>query len=262
MSRSRNKTGPDRISVEPYTGFAAIYDRIMIGVDYEGWADYIESLLQEFGLRPSAVVDLACGTGSSTLPFAARGYRVSGIDLSGPMLELAQAKAAAAALPVEFHRMDLRALELTQRFDLAVLFQDGLNYLLTDEELLQAFTGVRALLLPGGFFIFDLTRPSLRNSSEQPSVYWHEEEGFTLVWESRYRRETATWALFLTVFISETGGLYRKYREQHREKDHPPETVEKLLAEAGLTLLGVHPTYRLDPAWDGEAKLTFVARRG
>ncbi|NMD42542.1 MAG: class I SAM-dependent methyltransferase [Firmicutes bacterium] len=262
MSTRANRAGPEREIAAPYSGYAAIYDRIMVGVDYEGWVDYVEALLQPYGCKPTAVLDLACGTGSSTLPFAARGYRVSGIDLSGPMLELAQAKAAAAALPVEFHRMDLRALELTQRFDLAVLFQDGLNYLLTDEELLQAFTGVRDLLLPGGFFIFDLTRPSLRNSSEQPSVYWYEEEGFTLVWESRYHRETATWALFLTVFISETGGLYRKYREQHREKDHLPETVEKLLAEAGLTLLGVHPTYRLDPARDGEAKLTFVARRG
>lgn len=262
MNQSVNKeAGAERTALEPYRGYAAIYDRIMVGVDYEGWVDYIEAILRPFGRMPSAVVDLACGTGSSTLPFAARGYRVTGIDLSPPMLELARSKAEAAGLPVDFKQMDLRSLSLPERFEMAVLFQDGLNYLLTENELRQAFIGVRNLLQPEGFFIFDLTRPSLRNQSEALSIYWAEEEGFTLIWESRYHRETETWALFLTVFISETEGLYRKYQERHQEKDYSSETVEKLLAEAGFALLQLHPTYRLEPARGSEAKLTFVARR-
>ncbi len=258
MSRSRTKAEQ---ALEPYRGYAAIYDRIMVGIDYDGWVDYIETLLQPYGPQPSAVVDLACGTGSSTLPFAARGYRITGIDLSAPMLERARAKAAASALSVDFLQMDLRDLSLRERCGLAVLFQDGLNYLLTEKELLQAFRGVCDLLLPEGFFIFDLTRPSLRNQSEAPSVYWAEEEEYTLVWESRFHRDSATWALSLTIFVSEQEGLYRKYREHHREKDYSPETVEALLEKAGFTLLQILPTYRLEPARGSEPKLTFVARR-
>jgi len=235
MSKSRNKaptTGDT--GMEPYAGFAAVYDQIMAGVDYEGWVDYVESLLQHLGRRPHSLLDLACGTGSSTLPFAARGYRVSGVDRSEEMLQVARAKAVAAGLAVDFYRMDLRALRLPERYDLALLFQDGLNYLLAERELRQAFTGVRKLLLPGGLFIFDLTRPSLRNQSEELSVYWAEEEDYTLIWESRYQRMAETWELFLTVFITEGEGLYRKFQERHREKDYPPETVSRLLEETGF----------------------------
>ncbi|NLA47208.1 MAG: methyltransferase domain-containing protein [Firmicutes bacterium] len=245
--------------MKPYAGFAGIYDRIMEGVDYEGWADYIESLLQRFNRQPRSLLDLACGTGSSSLPFAARGYRVTGLDLSEEMLQVARAKAAAAGLQVNFCRMDLRELRLAEQYDLALLFQDGLNYLLTDKELLQAFSGVRKLLQPGGLFIFDLTRPSLRARNGQPSVYWADEEDFSLIWESRYDKTTETWEVFLTVFEIEEGGLYRKFQERHREKDYPPDLVCRLLEEAGFRLLEIFPTFRLAPSAAGEPKLTFVA---
>ena len=107
-------------------------------------------------------------------------------SLSEAMLRMARDKSAAAGLHVDFYRMDLRELRLPEQYDLALLFQDGLNYLLAEEELLQAFSGVRELLRPGGLFIFDLTRPSLRTQSEQFSVCWADEPEFPLIWESRY----------------------------------------------------------------------------
>ena len=257
MSQVENSTE----TAAPYEGFAAIYDQIMAGVDYEGWADYVESLLRRYGGDPKSVLDLACGTGSSTLPFAARGYRTGGVDLSEAMLRTARGKADAADLAIEFHQGDLRTLKLPWRYDLALLFQDGLNYLLSEKELAEAFTRVFELLHPGGFFIFDLTRPSLRNQSGELSIYWADEEEFTLIWESRFDRAAETWELFLTVFIKEKEGLYRKIQEQHRERDYTPERVKKLLTEAGFTLLDVYPTYRLHPAEGSEPKLTLVARR-
>lgn len=244
---------------QPYEGFAAIYDRLMEGVDYEGWADYVESLLQRFKRRPRSLLDLACGTGSSTIPFAARGYRVAGVDLSEAMLRIARAKAAAAGLQVDFYRMDLRELRLPGPFDLVLLFQDGLNYLLEERELRQAFSGARQLLQPGGLFIFDLTRPSLRPHEGGQSVYWADGGDFTMIWESRYDRASETWEILLTVFQLENGGLYRKFQERHREKDYPPELVSRLLKEEGFKLLEIYPTFRHTPATGTEPKLTFVA---
>lgn len=256
-----NKSGHKTKTAAPYEGFAAIYDQIMAGVDYEGWADYVESLLERHGFKPGSVLDLACGTGSSTLPFSARGYQAGGVDLSEAMLRAARDKAAAAGLAADFLRGDLRSLKLPGRYDLALLFQDGLNYLLSEKELSLAFSGVFDLLHPGGFFIFDLTRPSLRNQSGELSIYWADEKEYTLIWESRFDRAAETWELSLTVFIKEKEGLYRKIQEQHRERDYAPETVKELLNRAGFTPLGIYPTFRLHPAGGSEPKLTLVARR-
>lgn len=133
----------------------------MCGVDYENGADYVEQLLNRFGKKPRLLVDLACVTGSSTLPFAARGYRVGAMDSSEALLQRARLKAKQADLTLKFYLSDLRSFCFGERYDLALLFQEGLNYLLSEAELAEALRRVYDLLLPGGAFIFDLTRPAL-----------------------------------------------------------------------------------------------------
>ncbi len=251
----------DRSGVsDPYSRFAEIYDRLMCGVDYECWADYVEQLLRRFGKKPGSLVDLACGTGSSALPFAARGYRVGAMDSSETMLRQARLKAKQAQLPVQFYLSDLRFFSPAECYDLALLFQDGLNYLLSEAELAEALRRVYDLLLPGGLFIFDLTRPSLRGGDEKRSVSWADDTDYTLIWESFYNHTEAIWEVALTGFYrEEAGAAYRKFQERHREKDFEPKRVLSLLAETGFTLLGLHPSFSLDPAGGSEPKLTFAA---
>ncbi|MFE0516639.1 class I SAM-dependent methyltransferase [Streptomyces sp. NPDC058964] len=78
------------------------------------WADRLGAWLPE---RAADVLDLGCGTGSLSLLAAERGHRVTGVDLSPPMVELARAKLAgrnavflvgdAAAPPVGERRYDV-----------------------------------------------------------------------------------------------------------------------------------------------------------
>src|SRR5260370_31267174 len=72
---------------------------------------------------PGRLLDLGCGTGRLLVALAARGYRVVGVDLSGPMLEAARAKAAAAGADAPLIRAHL--VELTcpapASFDFAAL---------------------------------------------------------------------------------------------------------------------------------------------
>ncbi|MFI6939730.1 trifunctional class I SAM-dependent methyltransferase/NUDIX hydrolase/VOC family protein [Streptomyces sp. NPDC050418] len=58
------------------------------------WASRLAAWLPR---RPSDVLDLGCGTGSLSLLAAEQGHRVTGVDLSAPMAELARAKLGGAA---------------------------------------------------------------------------------------------------------------------------------------------------------------------
>src|SRR5216683_225689 len=60
--------------------------------------------VEEFCPRPGRLLDLGCGTGRLLIPFAQRGYRVLGVDLSAEMLAVAGAKAAAAGVSVRVLR--------------------------------------------------------------------------------------------------------------------------------------------------------------
>lgn len=247
---------------KPYGAFAEIYDRIMGSVDYEAWADYVEALLTKYNKKPESLVDLACGTGSSTLPFARRGYRTAGVDLSAAMLREARQKAAQNNLQVEFFQQDLRCLNLPVRFDLAVLFQDGLNYILNRDELLLAMARIKTILNDGGLFIFDLTRPKLRFAGQNNSCCCAELEELTLIMESSYTGAEDLWSARLTVFQEMEPGLYRKYVEEHREKDYAPELVADLLSKAGFTVPGIYASFSLKQGSDSDQKLTFLAEKG
>lgn len=246
---------------KPYTEFAEIYDRIMSGVDYEAWADYIEQLLEVYGKNPRSLVDLACGTGNSTLPFARRGYRIAGVDISAAMLEVARRKVGRDGYQAGFYEQDLCTLELPDQYDLALLFQDGLNYILSERQLALALAQIFKALNPGGLFIFDLTRPRLRCGQENSGPCLVDQEDLTLILESGYNGKEDLWSSRLTVFQRVENGLFRKFEEKHKEKDHNPDLVVKLLKDTGFVIRGIHPTFGLEPVSGSEQKLTFVTEK-
>ena len=52
--------------MQPYTGFASVYDLFMDNVPYEEWTDYVVHLLKKYGVEQGIVLELGCGTGSMT----------------------------------------------------------------------------------------------------------------------------------------------------------------------------------------------------
>ena len=128
------------------------YDRLMQGIDYEAWVDYIEEIVEHYQGQIGIVADLACGTGNSSFPWAARGYPTFGVDLSAEMLEIARSKAEARRLAITFLNQNICNLRLGLPVDLAVCFQDGFNYIVNTDELQQAFQAVHMNLSPRRLF--------------------------------------------------------------------------------------------------------------
>lgn len=72
-------------------------------------------------LRGSAVVDLACGTGSAALFAAQQGAQVTGVDITTDLLEIGERKARAAGLAVAWRTADAADTGLAAAsFDAAV----------------------------------------------------------------------------------------------------------------------------------------------
>ena len=81
-----------------YQGFAEVYDRLTQDIEYEKWADFLESAFLKFGDQPRLVLELGCGTGSLAIEMAKRGYDMIGLDLSVDMLSRAAEKSRARKL--------------------------------------------------------------------------------------------------------------------------------------------------------------------
>jgi ubiquinone/menaquinone biosynthesis C-methylase UbiE len=84
----------------------------------EAWHELLSRLV---GRAPQRVLDVGCGTGFLALRLAELGHIVSGVDLSGQMIEQARGNAEQAALEIEFRVGDAVDLDSAdEAYDLVV----------------------------------------------------------------------------------------------------------------------------------------------
>ena len=217
-----------------YEAFADVYDALMDDVDYDAWADYYMDLLNRAGVMPRTLCDCACGTGSLTVRFAGRGIRVTGVDISGDMLAKAQQKARRFGVQAMFVRQDMCTLELPRPSDALVCGCDGVNYLLSDEQLNAFFSCARASIKPGGALAFDVSSPHKLRYTLGNGFYGEDREDVTYLWSNRYDEPTRTVTMDLTFFVRKEKDLYRRFDELHVQKAHEPEAIEALLRANGF----------------------------
>ena len=253
-------TAPETAAAgQPYAKLAEIYDRIMRPVGYEMWADYVEKLCARYGHQPRRLLDLACGTGSTSLPFARRGYEVVGVDSSPAMLAVARAKAAAAGHKIDFIQGDMRDFSLPAPVDLAICLFDSINYLLTPADVARACAAVYRALAPGGLFVCDAnTRHRLSRIEDEEMVFT--EDDYCLVWRNSYDREREIWRADLTGFLRR-GELFERFVEAHEERAYGPRELADAVAAGGLELVAMHAAFGFEPVAEGTDRVYVVARR-
>lgn len=120
------------------------------------WRTFIEafSFLSLVG-NPAgkSVLDMACGEGFYSRMLRQRGAaRVTGVDLSEEMIQLARQQEAAQQLGVEYLVGDAREATLAEPVDLVVAAY-LLNYAATREQLQSLCESIARCLQPGGRFV-------------------------------------------------------------------------------------------------------------
>ncbi len=251
-------------AAETYDALAPFYDELTREHDYEGWTRHLEETARQFGVRGRKLLDAACGTGKSFLPFLGRGYTVTGCDISPEMVALASAKAPAADLFVA----DVRALGRIGSFDLVTCLDDSVNYLTGDGDLDAALASLARNLAPDGVLVFDVNTLSTYRTTFARDMTLDGPEVF-LVWRGGCGgdEEPACIAELVIEAFNETGyGVYERVTSRHIQRHHPRPEVESALAGAGLSAAGVFgqlPDGSLDDLADEHLhhKLVYFARR-
>ena len=253
-------TPPEPRTPDPFARIAPHYDALMVGVPYAAWADYVTQLAARAGrpILPGAkLLDLATGTGSVALQFAARGCAVTGIDRSQPMLAEAQRKVAQQGFDIPLLCRDLADFHLPPDFDHALCLYDSLNYILDDKEVKRAFANVGAALKPDGLFIFDVnTVQALEaelftqsNVSGAPVEYR---------WKSKYHSDTRTSRINMSFRVRASG---EKFTIVHHQRAYTDAEIRSFLAHAGFKKVTAYEAYRMSPPRHQTDRVYYVAAR-
>jgi SAM-dependent methyltransferase len=247
-----------------YRKFAKIYT----DGDYTDFSskmcEYLPAVLEALDVRPTHILDLACGEGTFAVSASRLGFRLTGLDQSGEMLEFARRRAHDAEVNVSLVRADMRAVPFVGRFDLVTCWYDSLNYILKQRELVAAFRDVAKALRPGGLFIFDM------NTAHGLAVEWRENPCYVQrdtdavfeVHRQEYDFEGGIAHMHITGFIRDGTG-WERIDEHHYERAYTQESIRESLGDAGFQMLAAWGSLRARSEPTPESpRVWYVAKSG
>ncbi len=240
-----------------YIDFAKIYDELMCeDIDYGSIADFVQKCFDKMGKKPQLMLDLACGTGTLTDIFAKRGYDMIGADISYDMLSVAKEKNP----DILYLCQDMREFELYGTVDAVLCMTDSLNYITDYDDLAAVFKLVKNYLNPGAPFIFDMNSHYKLSEIIADNTFTFDNDKVYYVWENEYDESEHTAHFYLTFFVQDESGAYRRFDENHTQKAYTKDEVIDALMSAGFEDINVYDGYSFDVASEESERLVYTAR--
>ena len=244
-----------------YSSLAAGYDAVMAHVDYPMWAGYVQGLVRRYHPEAKSVIELGCGTGAFAVAFQPYGpppggYTYRAFDASEDMLVEARETAYQSGRPIVFGHNDFREPVAGPPADVVVLLYDGLNYLLTADEVGALMRTVCDALVPGGLAVIDQSTPANSVNHADGFDDAGETDAFDYVRTSRYDPESR---LHTTTFRLRAEGEERV--ETHVQRAYTMAEVRPLIEAAGLRVEAAYDGFETDAADETAERVHWVLRR-
>jgi len=225
--------------------------------------DFFVSLVRR--LKPSRVLELACGSGRITQPLAElaahQGFDLVGLDSTSEMLAEARRRYGELAQKVRarltFVEADMRSWSDSEKFDLIFSSCGSMTHLLTLQDQLTAWRRAHENLNPGGRFVVDVPMAAMaaytdsfqvppRAVLEMDRDVTAEESGDRLI---RYKstsylphKQRAHIRFFYHKFVA--GTLSDHYISDFESHVYFPRELELLFLHAGFVIESVYGDYR------------------
>jgi SAM-dependent methyltransferase len=169
-----------RILVENWFDYPQYYD-IAFQAHTRQEADFIEAVCRKYcPFAARRFLEPACGSGRLITELAARGYQVTGFDLSQPALSYLRRRLARRLLHAETFEAEMSNFRLARPVDAAYCTVNTFRHLLTEEAARGHLECVAGSLCPGGIYLLGLhLLPSGVNPEDD--ARWTEWRGETTV---------------------------------------------------------------------------------
>ena len=203
------------------------------------------------------ILDICCGTGYLAGLLSERGYHVTGLDVSEPMIEYARKNVPAA----EFQVADATRFQQPATFDAAVSTFDSLNHILTVAGVETAFHQTASALRRGAPFAFDMLL------EEAYQTHWGEayalvrDDHVLTITDAAYHFRTRMAHCTITMFRL-LEGAWQRSDARIEERCYTPDEIETALRHAGFGELACYDAGDLGMGGQlGQGRTFFVAAK-
>lgn len=248
-----------------FDGFARYYD-----ADFGYFEDDVPFYRELARSSGGPILEAMCGTGRVLLPLAQAGYRVTGLDISPALLEVAREKIQEEGLSgqAELIEADI-CLDAPQGpYGMAFIALNSFMHLTNTRSQLAALQRIHGALRPDGILALDLFNPDLRaianyNNNMVFDKTMTLDDGTQVYKFVTQDADPANQILSVQFFYDELGkdGIVRRNVRPFELRWLYRYELEHLLARAGFKLEAVYGNYDLDEYSAGSDLMLTVARK-
>jgi SAM-dependent methyltransferase len=188
---------------------------------------------------------------------ARRGYRVTGLDISEPSLELARTSAAKAGVSIDFVQGDMRHIPYQAEFDLVINLFTAFGYLESQSEDQAVLEAIAEALKPGGRLLVDTINQAWLMRHFEPRGWRSLDNGTTLLeyreFDLRTGRNNSRWTI-----LHPDG---RRDTLSHSLRVYTLIEFDMMLTAAGLTLQRVWGSFQGEPYGLDTVRMILLAER-
>lgn len=247
--------------------FWAQYSPVLF--DAQRWAEapnVAEGVLRIIGANPAhrgendapgpSILDAGCGPGRIAVELAARGARVTGVDLIRPFLNAALESAQVEGVELDLEQADLRTFVRPEAFDAAVSLYTSFGYCDTIEEDMQILKNIALSVKKGGWFILEMTgrEIAVRDFTEGE---WFERGGFTVLTEfsvvGAWEGLRSRWMLI--------DGNGRKIDHEYVQRLYSAIELKRLMLASGFNSVEMYGDFDFSPYNEKARTMVLVARK-
>lgn len=246
-----------------YKTIASFYDTI-VPRDIKGICDSVEEILRGYTSKKE-ILDLGCGTGRFAIELAKRGYRMTGLDITNEMLEVAQRNARKEDVKVRFIKGDIRNFQLKKKIGI-IWARGSIGDLLELNDVQRAFENIKNNLSKKGIFVFDIRNYSdflktykngyhheTRNLKKKNSVY-----RFNFVVKINTKSKIAHIQGDVTVKGRKT---FEIHEVNHMTRSYTKKQIVTLLCDTRFEILQTLPGYMHEQGMELGKRIVAVAQR-
>lgn len=233
--------------------YAKHYDLFNKEKDYEFEARFLKDIMIRFDKNTDGlkILNLGCGTGMHDRKLVDLGFKITGMDQSAEMIEIAKQKVPEANYIVG----DMGDFDLNEKFDVIICMFSSLGYLTEQNKVNSFFESISRHLVEEGLLILDVWN-GLGVVKDPPIIReMVVENGDLKIVRTSYPNldvQNFVNNVRFEIKVYDKGELIDEYEEHHKVRFFLPLEIKQCMEDVGINMLHEAPSYNLDEALSDE----------
>ena len=233
--------------MKPFEKLSKFYKKDW-GIESTKYVVLVSNVINNYNLKINSILDVACGTGILAKELMNIGFKVSGIDISEDMINIAKENTKDNSFKVA----DMKDFKLNRKFDIITCAFDSINYITNNKDMEKTLSNIFNHLENNGFFIFDINTPYLYEDKHFGTI----ERTFDDINFKQILEYDRVNRLGKTVFA-----FANNESETHIQKAYTVEEMDKFLLNSGFEIMGRYKNFKLSPIEDRTYKVFYVVKK-